>query len=100
MRSVAGGSAYVLTVTGQSTEVQGLVVTPETEVFGVVPVGSTSGVATIALTNLLSPAVNTSVQSVAVSGDFALVANASGGQQVVMCRLSSHRRWPESATGR
>jgi hypothetical protein len=79
LRSVGAGNAYVLTATAESSAVQGLVVTPETQTFGVVPVGSTSGVATIALTNLVSPAVNASVQSVTVSGDFAFVANASGG---------------------
>jgi hypothetical protein len=79
LRSVAGGSAYNLTLMGKTLALQGLVMTPGTQDFGVVSVGSSSGSETLALTNLLTPATNTEVLSVSASGDFAVVTNSTGG---------------------
>jgi len=79
LSTVAGGNPYLLTVTATALPVQGLLLTPVTQGFGPVPVNSTSAPATFTLANVLSTAVPVTVQSVSTSGDFAIMANNTGG---------------------
>ena len=75
-----GGNPYQLAVTAAAVPTQGLLLTPASQDFGTVPVGSTSAPLTFTLANLLTPAVSATIEGVAVTGDFSVVANTNGGQ--------------------
>jgi trimeric autotransporter adhesin len=77
--SNAGGNPYSLTLKAIALPEQGLVLTPISQDFGTIAVNSSSAPMTFTLTNLLTNAAAVTVQTVTVSGDFTLMANANGG---------------------
>jgi hypothetical protein len=79
LTTTASGNPYVVTVSATALPVGGLIVSPVASTFNPVPVHSTSAPMLFTLANLVSPATTVNVQSVSVSGDFALAANNSGG---------------------
>lgn len=76
--TVSGGRPYVLTVGGTVLAADGLLIA-QTQDFGSVAVGSTSGNVDLPLTNALTSSSSVSIQSVQVSGDFLLVSASNGG---------------------
>jgi hypothetical protein len=79
LSTVPTGNRYMLDVTAAALPVQGLVLTPATQDFGTVTIGSTSTAMTLSLASLLTASTAVTVQSVSVSGDFALATNLTGG---------------------
>ena len=77
--TVSGGKAYAVAVTASALPVTGLILTPVTQDFGPVTLNSASAAQTFTLTNLLAATATVAVTSVAVSGDFSVMTNASGG---------------------
>ncbi len=79
LSSNAGGSAYVLALTGTAQAVEGLLLSPLSADLGTVPVNSVSAPVTFTVTNLLASQAEVTVQSVAATGDFRVAANTTGG---------------------
>jgi hypothetical protein len=79
LSSQAGGSAYVLGLGGTALAVQGLLLAPIAQDFGLVAVHSASGPVAFTLTNLLANASGVAVQSITATGDFAVAAATNGG---------------------
>jgi hypothetical protein len=77
--SVAGGSPYVLQLTGTGLPLSGLLLTPAAENFGSVPINSISGTQLFTLTNLTATGAAVTLSSPATSGDFTIVNAATGG---------------------
>ena len=73
------GSAYVLALTGVGLPTNGLLLTPLAQDFGTAPVYSSSGTQLFTLTNLSTSGGAVAVGTPAVSGDFAISTNPSGG---------------------
>ena len=76
---MTGGNPYTLVLSASGLPIQGLVLTPVTQDFGTVPVGSSSAPLAFTLANLLIPAAATDIESLSASGDFVVVPNAIGG---------------------
>ena len=79
LSTVSGGNPYLLTLTGTSLPVQGLLLTPITQDFGPVPVNSTSAAQTFTLANLLPASTSTTITSITTTGDFSVAPNTTGG---------------------
>ena len=77
--TVAAGVAYTVQLQGTAVSATGLVLSPVTQDFGVVPVHSASGTRLFRLADLLGTGAAVTVNSVAASGDFSVAANDSGG---------------------
>ena len=75
--SSTSGMATTVAVSGSGVPLMGLVLTPVLEDFGPVPVHSASASTVFQLQNATSATVQTT--SVAVSGDFAIAGDATGG---------------------
>ncbi|GGA54563.1 hypothetical protein GCM10011507_02310 [Edaphobacter acidisoli] len=78
LASGGSGSPEPLTLTGTGLPLTGLILTPISQDFGPVSVGSTSPAMLFTLTNLTDAAV--SVTSANTSGDFAVSSASTGGQ--------------------
>jgi hypothetical protein len=83
LSSAAGGSPYVLALQATALPVQGVLLSPLSPDFGSVPVHSVSAPMTFTLANLLASSSSVTVQSIAVTGDFALTTNGTGGASCV-----------------
>ncbi|SFS16244.1 PapD-like protein [Granulicella pectinivorans] len=79
LASASASTAYVLSLTGSGLPVAGLLVTPAAQDFGTVPVHSTSPSLPFTLTNLVPSVSPVTLSSVAVTGDFAVSSDSSGG---------------------
>lgn len=78
LASDGGGNPEPLTLTGTGLPLTGLILTPISQDFGPVAVGSTSPATLFTLTNLTDAAV--SVTSASTSGDFSISSAPTGGQ--------------------
>jgi hypothetical protein len=74
--SASAGSPYVLNLTGSGISTTGLVLSPNVQIFGAIPVNSETGTTLFTLTNLSSPAVSITITSTIVTGKFAIVSGA------------------------
>jgi hypothetical protein len=79
LSSSSNGNSYGLGLNGAGLALNGLLLSPVAQDFGPVPVNSTSGAALFTLTNLLAGGGSVLVATPAVTGDFALASNTSGG---------------------
>lgn len=79
LSSATGGNPEVVSVTAQALPVSGLLLTPITQDFGPIDVGSTSAPLTFTLADLLPSSTAVNIRSVTVSGDFQVVSNTLGG---------------------
>jgi hypothetical protein len=79
LSTIANGNPYQLTLAGNALPVQGLLLTPTAQDFGLIPVNSTSPALTFALANLLPSPSAITITSVAATGDFAITNNNTGG---------------------
>ena len=79
LTSAAGGSPYVLTLTGTGLAQTGLLMTPATQDFGPVPLHSSSGPQTFVVANLVAGGSPITLTTPAVTGDFAVSHAATGG---------------------
>lgn len=75
--SVAGGMSEALAVTGRGRALTGVLLTPVSQDFGSVPVGSTTAGIVFALTNATGSTLSTGQP--AFTGDFSLSAATTGG---------------------
>ena len=79
LSTVSGGNPYQLILTATALPVQGLLLTPIAQDFGPVPLGSSSPTQTFTLANLLPASASATITSIAVTGDFSLTPNTTGG---------------------
>jgi hypothetical protein len=77
--SVANGNPYLLALTATALPVQGLLLTPSELDFGTVAVNNSTAPQMLTLANLLTSSAAATIQSVAVTGDFSIAPNTSGG---------------------
>jgi len=79
LSTISGGNPYLLALTSTALPVQGLLLTPISQDFGPVPLGSSSPTQTFTLANLLPASSGVTITSIAVTGDFVLSPNTTGG---------------------
>jgi hypothetical protein len=79
LSSASVATPYVLSLTGTGLPVIGLLVSPETQDFGTVPLHSTSQTFLFSLTNLTTSLSPVTLTTPAVTGDFALSSASTGG---------------------
>ena len=77
--SSAGGSPYILFLTGTGLPPTGLLITPSTADFGPVPLNSTSDAQWFTVTNLVAGGTSINLSAPSVTGDFALANSTTGG---------------------
>jgi len=77
LTSATGGSPYALNLTGTGLALTGLLLTPASNDFGPIPIGSTSAPALFTLTNATPSPIT--LNSTTATGDFALSTAASAG---------------------
>ncbi len=78
LSTISGGNAEQITLSASATSSAGLLLTPASTSFGSVPVHSSTAAVTFTLSNLLSPLVTTSLQSITASGDFSVIPAVTG----------------------
>jgi len=71
--SATAGSPYTLNLTGSGIATSGIVLSPNIQNFGAIPVNSGTGTVLFTMTNLSSPAAPITVTSTSVSGGFTVV---------------------------